>query len=512
MDSRFNGKVTAPCAVAISIGLFACTPTGTPDVSTQQTMHSNQSMQQKFVSDKIVTSDCGPEYLQTAPPGFAIAGGAEPRDMPPVIAQMQTVGAGRELLPTDYDRVSPGYMLIEPAAVKQSYLINNDKEIVATIEGEYYPGYTQILPNGNRLVTGYGRADPFIAGGGGNGCVEELSAEGELLWRLNLNTDQYVSHHDVIKLENGNVLALIWEMATADEAISLGRNPENIAENGTFWWDGIIEVNPYTLEVVWEWSPKHHLIQDFDPTKPNYGVVADHPGRMDINKFYEFLSPNFPAEWAHTNAMDYHPEFEQIVISSNYLGEIWVLDHSTTPRESMSSEGGRYGKGGEFLYRWGNPVNYDRGTDEDRMIFYQHDVQWIQPGLPGAGNMLIFNNGHPRLRPYSTVIEFTPNMNADGTYNLSENGSYGPEELVWEYNPAPSEQFYSWFISGAERQPNGNTLINHGANSNVREVTPEGEIVWDYSFRNESEAPHMLFRVNRLAPDHPGLVHLLQEN
>ncbi len=512
MNNRFNRRTAAPLAVAISFGLFACTPTITPTLNTQHAMHSNQPMQQKFVSDKVVTSDCGPIFIAPDVPGFAIPNGAEARDMPPPIAEMQAVGAGRELLPTDYDRVSSGYMLIEPVATKQSFLINNEKEVVATFEGDYYRGYTQILPNGNQLATNYVRAELFVRGGGANGCVEEISVEGDLLWRLNLNTDEYVSHHDVIKLENGNILALIWEMTTAEEAISLGRNPENVAEDGTFWWDSIIEVNPYTFEVVWEWSSKHHLIQDFDATKPNYGVVADHPGRMDINKFYQFISPDIPAEWAHTNAMDYHPELDQIVISSNYLGEIWVIDHSTTPRESITSSGGRYGKGGEFLYRWGNPVNYDRGTDEDRIIFYQHDVQWIQPGLPGAGNILIFNNGHPVLRPYSTVVEFTPDMNADGTYNLTENESYGPEELVWEYNPDPSEQFYSWFISGAQRQPNGNTLINHGANSNVREVTSDGEIVWDYSFRNGADGPHMLFRVYRFAPDHPGIVSLLENN
>jgi hypothetical protein len=46
----------------------------------------------------------------------------------------------------------------------------------------------------------------------------------------------------------------------------------------------------------------------------------------------------------------------------------------------------RGGRSGDLLYRWGNPANYDCGTAEDQMLFHQHDVQWIKPGLPGEGN------------------------------------------------------------------------------------------------------------------------------
>ena len=88
-----------------------------------------------------------------------------------------------------------------------------------------------------------------------------------------------------VKLDNGNLLTLVWEKVTSDEAVSQGRDPEHVAENGEFWYEGVLEVNPYTLDVVWEWSVRHHLIQDFDPGKSNYGVVADHPERLNINVF-----------------------------------------------------------------------------------------------------------------------------------------------------------------------------------------------------------------------------------
>lgn len=164
----------------------------------------------------------------------------------------------------------------------------------------------------------------------------------------------------------------------------------------------------------------------------------------------------------------------------------------------------------QILYRWGNPANYGRGSQEDQKLFRQHDVQWIKPGLNGAGNLLIFNNGDGKLRPYSTVAEFTPPIGSDGSYAVPAKAAFGPETLAWEYNPAPEEQFFSWFISGAQRLPNGNTFVNHGAAGKLREVTPDGTIVWEYHFTTpDTEAPHGLFRANRYPTDHPGVVGLM---
>ena len=399
---------------------------------------------------------------------------------------------------------------MEPYSVKQSFLINNDKEVVATLDHDYYPAYTQLLPNGHRLIESQVFSEVFEDGGGKNGCVEEQDAKGNVLWRVNMNSDLYVQHHDVLKLPNGNFLTLVWEKASADEAVSQGRNPEQVAENGTIWFDGVVEVNPYTMQIVWEWSIRHHLTQDFDSGMPNYGVVADNPGRLDINRVTLFPGEeNVSPDWTHLNAMDYNPELDQIILSSNYLSEVWVIDHSTTSLESAGHSGGRYGKGGDFLYRWGNPENYKRGDANDRKLFNQHDVQWILSGLPGEGNIMIFNNGDGTLRPYTTVVEFTPAMNPDGSYDLDDGATYGPDALVWEYNPPPEEQFLSWFISGAQRLANGNTLINHGAGGHFREVTASGDIVWDYTYKTEVDAPHMIFRAYRYPADHPGLAHLL---
>ena len=465
-----------------------------------------------YISTKQVSTDCDIEFVSDPPPGFAHRPGAEIVEMPEVIAGRQAVGAERPIAATDAERVSPGYVLIEPGFRKQRLLIDNDKEVVATFENDYF-GFTQLMPDGSRLASGNMFSDQFNEGGGNRGCIEEYAADGSLNWRLRLETDDYIHHHDAVKLDNGNVLAVVWERVSTDMVIALGRDPDFIAEDGNFWFDGIVEVNPATAEIVWEWSARHHLIQDFDPGKPSYGVVADHPQRLDINAFRPNREGKIGSpDWTHVNALDYNAELGQIIFSSNYLSEVFVIDHSTTPFEAQGSSGGRYGKGGDFLYRWGQTENYDRGDAEGRTLFSQHDVQWIRPGLPGAGNILIFNNGDEQLRPHTSVVEIAPLMNEDGSYVLGEDGAYGPTELAWEYAPTDEDIFFSWFISGAQRLANGNTLVNHGAGAKVREVTADGDIIWEYRYDDGADGPHMLFRANRYAADHPGVVAILEQN
>ena len=171
----------------------------------------------------------------------------------------------------------------------------------------------------------------------------------------------------------------------------------------------------------------------------------------------------------------------------------------------MGHTGGRHGNGGDLIYRWGNPQNYDHGTADDRQSFGQHDAQWIRPGLPGAGNLLVFNTGDHRGHPYTTIVELAPPTAADGKYVAEQGHAFGPTELVWKYNPEPPERFFSWFISGAQRLPNGNTLINHGASGKLREVTVTGDIVWEYEYKGVHDAPYMIFRANKYPPDHAGI-------
>jgi hypothetical protein len=159
--------------------------------------------------------------------------------------------------------------------------------------------------------------------------------------------------------------------------------------------------------------------------------------------------------------------------------EVWIIDHSTTTAEAASHTGGKRGKGGDLLYRWGNPACYGYGTKTEQRYFEQHDVEWIAKGLPGAGNLTCFNNGLGRGN-YSTVDEFAPAVDANGNYTMPVGSAAPPTTYTWTYQGTTAAPMYSENISGANRLPNGNTIICSGTIGRFLEVTPSKEIVWEY--------------------------------
>src|SRR5262249_52369420 len=104
----------------------------------------------------------------------------------------------------------------------------------------------------------------------------------------------------------------------------------------------------------------------------------------------------FLADWTHANPVSYNAKLDQVMVSPRGFSEFWIIDHSTSKAEAAGHKGGRHGKGGDLLYRWGNPEAYRAGTAADRRLFSQHDPHWIPEGLQGAGHVLVFNNGGGR--------------------------------------------------------------------------------------------------------------------
>jgi len=187
------------------------------------------------------------------------------------------------------------------------------------------------------------------------------------------------------------------------------------------------------------------------------------------------------ADWNHCNGIDYNAALDQIVISVRQFSEAWVIDHSTTPTEAAGSSGGNCGKGGDLLYRWGNPTAYDRGGASDQRLFVQHNVHWIPPNRIGDGHFLVFNNGTGRPGGnYSSVDEWISPLDGSGCYTQQMDGSWGPTGACWSYTTTPKTTFYSHHISGAQRMTNGNTLICDGEGGHFFEVTYSGQEVWSY--------------------------------
>jgi hypothetical protein len=379
----------------------------------------------------------------------------------------------------DYNIISSlsydeGQILFAPMYGTNTYLIYRDGEINNTWSSPYTPGEAVYMLEDGTIF----RAIKLVpSGGGSGGGVQKITWNGEKLWDFTYYTSDYLSHHDIEILPNGNVLMIAWEYFTRAEAIEAGKDPNKLNAN-TIRPDHIIEVEPTgptTGDIVWEWHAWDHLIQDYDSSKDNYGVVEDHPELIDIN----FGSQG--ADWLHSNSIDYNEEFDQILLSVREFNEIWVLDHSTTTEEAAGHSGGNCDKGGDLIYRWGNPRAYGAGNIGDQKLYGQHDATWIKTSYPGEGNILIFNNGVSRPGgQYSSIDEIVPPIDENGNYTLEPGEPYEPEEQIWIYTDNNPYTFYSNYVGGAERLKNGNTLVCDGASGRFFEVTPDKEKIWEY--------------------------------
>jgi hypothetical protein len=406
---------------------------------------------------------------------------------------------------TNKNESYPGYTLFAPTTSTTTYLINNTGDVIKTWNSNHLPAKSvYLLEDGNLLRTAYPGPHPIFIAGGVGGRIETIDQNGTIQWTFDYNTNNHCLHHDIEPLPNGNILMISWEINSYTESIDAGRNP-NILPVGGLWSDHIIEVKPISPtsgEIVWEWHVWDHLIQNYDPSKENYGVISDHPELIDINYGNERIS-----DWNHINSIDYHETYDQILLSVNAFNEIWVIDHSTTTEEAANHTGGLYGKGGDILYRWGNPQTYGHGQSSDQYFYSQHDAQWIQTDHPGENNILVFNNGVGRPTfDYSSVDEIEPPINQQGYYTYTPGIPYDPIAPIWTYTSEDPTNLFALIISGAQRLPNGNTLICDGPKGRFFEVTPSKNIIWEYS--NPYPDPtffNRVFKIYRYSEDYPGL-------
>lgn len=408
--------------------------------------------------------------------------------------------------PEAYD----GYTLFAPMRAAATYLIDNQGRLVHSWESSLGNATAVYLLEDGRLLrtARYDGRTSFDAGGAG-GVIELVQWDGLVDWRFEYSSDQYLAHHDVEYLPNGNVLLIAWEKIDWATALSAGRNPDQLSD-GELWPDKIIEVDS-AGKIVWQWRVWDHLVQHYDPAAPSYNIPADRPERIDFN----FTARRAGADWTHINSIDYNSDLDQIILSVHEFSEIWIINHSLTTAEAA-------GPAGDLLYRWGNPQAYGAGSANDQQLFSQHDAQWIEAESPGDGDILVFNNGINRpAGDYSTVNQISPPLNEAGQYGLNPGSTCGPSAASWSYQADPPSDFYSLNISGAQRQPNGNTLVCEGATGTFFEVTESGRTVWMYvnpvtdsgSLGRDDPIPssqagqtNQVFKIRRYGLDYPGLI------
>ena len=358
---------------------------------------------------------------------------------------------------------------------------------------------------------------------GAHGTVQLVDWDGSVVWQYTRYArGKYCLHHDCRPMPNGNLLVICYEALTRNEAIAIGWEPQEFLNphrgDGYVWSDRILELEPNledgSTKVVWEWAAVDHLVQAYDPSKPNYGKVSDNPHKLHFNycKYANYLFTF--GQLYHCNGVSYSAERDQIIVSSANFAELWVIDHSGTTQETR-------GPKGDLLFRYGNPetTRDDPPTYQykDKQLFWQHDVQWLNASKPHTGDILLINNGAMRGkdgRPnpnetrmgfgtaYTEVLELILPSNSDGTYDWN-----GEVKIAWSYKADTPQTMFAPFMSGCDRTPSGNTIISLGHNKRFIEVTPAGEVVADFRF----PGPGNLFRVRRYAHDYSGLARLTQK-
>lgn len=420
------------------------------------------------------------------------------------VMQKKTIGT----IYKDIDAFN-GYTLFAPMNSYSTWLIDMDGRIVNQWVDSRKLLYGVYLLEDGHLLRLCQASDPDSK----VGTIREFDWDNTLLWDFAFADPNIIPHHDMEPLPNGNVLVIAWEIKTRQEALGAGRKVGTLP-SGRLLPDAIFEIaptGPTSGDIVWEWHAWDHLSSVNGGTANGQPVSTDitDPGKLNIN-YYNGAGE----DWLHCNAVDYNPELDQIVVSNHNFNEIFVIDHSTANYEDpQAGKEAAKGPAGDILYRWGNPIAYGAGTVSDKTLFGQHDPNWIEPGFPGYGNILVFNNGS--LRPngqYSSIEEIAPPVDAFGNYSYTPGTAYGPENTVWTYIADPPSSFFSSVISGVRILPNGNTLVCEGNTGHFFELTPDEKIVWEYinPLAGEVRMPQgsnqpngQVFKCFRYAPDYP---------
>ena len=289
----------------------------------------------------------------------------------------------------------------------------------------------RLQPNGNLLT--------LRSAGGWGGCVEEYDWDGKLVWEYSPSDEQKL-HHDVEKTADGKTLILGRE-EVPEELRSKAKEPER---RKMLYSDIIQEITP-EKEVAWEWHQHEHL---------DINLNCKVPAPVD---WWAGAENNTLVDWTHTNTIQSLPENKwfdngderfrpsNVLMSLRQLDLVMIADHES---EEIA---------------WSYTGDYKGGLSG------QHDSHMIEKGLPGEGNIIIFDNGSSPTTDLSHVgasfvLEIDPTTS----------------EVVWVYDKR--EEFHSNFTSSCQRLSNGNTLILEATHKRVFEVTVDCEIVWEHVF------------------------------
>jgi len=394
------------------------------------------------------------------------------------LAQTQTPGITLGMRYSDQSQMQDGYLLYSPSETDEVFLINNcgSKVNEWTFSGSYNATGTYLLENSSVAKLIYNNEPGVNQSHFGDGCIEVRDWEDNPVWMYCAEDEYRGMHSDLHSLPNGNFLAIVQTVHTYAEILALGLDPEDLF-SGNYETESCIEIQPTGPDsgtIVWEWHMFDHMIQDYDSTiASTFGVISDHPERYEMGLENGFI---------HFNSIDYNPDLDIIVFSNYSNDEVYIIDHSTSSAEAAGTTGGNFGMGGDIIYRWGRPSNYE--TQGDQKLDGQHNPRFVEEG-PWVGSISVFNNGYGGLNGTSgsAACIFTPVLDtANLVFAKDSNGAFLPNDFdfAWNGDVWPGDDMNSQWQSGVDFLANGNFVTCEAALGRFTEVTPDGTVVWIY--------------------------------
>ena len=396
---------------------------------------------------------------------------------------------------TLYDpaRAWNGYTVLTPLGTQAAIVIDMNGRVVKQWDGynNSAGGPVRVLPGGHVVA----------ASGARPGRQESLELvqrdfDGNVTWRFARNEEVQTrdgetiwsarQHHDWQRddfpagyyspdaepaAEGGNTLVLTHTSHVLPDVADVMLEDDRIIEVN---WEG---------EIVWEWTAGEHIDElGFDAAAR--AVIRAAPGFNANRGSFDWLHLNSatyvgPNRWFDAGDARFAPE--NVIISSRQANVVAIV-----------------ARDGSIVWRLGPDFSESEALRAIRQIIGQHQAHLIPPGLLGAGNLLVFDNGG------AAGYGFANPLAPDGVNAFARPSSRVLEidpvtlELVWSYQ-APG-RFFASNISGMQRLPNGNTLITEGTFGRVFEVTTDGTIVWEYlnPLFTGSQSSNAVYRAYRL--------------
>jgi hypothetical protein len=398
------------------------------------------------------------------------------------------------------DKTWSGYTLIDTIDEQGAVLLDMNGNVVRHwTEINAMPGPFRILPGGY-IMGGTTLRAPHQE----SIALRELDWDGKEVWRFD-RTEQVTlrngdlvwaarQHHDWQREGSSVGYYAPGALPLVDRGRTLIVAHKNVTKpeisDKPLEDDYLLEVS-WTGEVLWDWLASDHVDE--------FGFSPD--ARNAIHRSLQFSPVRQSADWLHVNAASYvgpnrwfdggdtrfNPE--NVLISMREASIIMIVDRA-----------------GHVVWRMGPDYREDPALAKLGQIIGQHHAHIIPAGLPGAGNLLVFDNGGSA--GYGVGTPAAPNGVGVARRDYTRVLEVNPVtfEKVWEYSIPGTEhfQFFSHYVGAAQRLPNGNTLITEGADGRVFELTPEREIVWEYVspyFGKTDSTRHAIFRAYRVPYD-----------